>query len=1185
MHKRRFIHAAVFAVMAAGVAVSPAAAQPPAPAPAEAPSTVTLITGDKVTVTRKDGSWDAKIQPAARLGPVRFIKSVSAKGVTVIPSVAEPLIRAGRLDRRLFDVTGLIDLGYDDAHTAEIPLLVESKGARTLGKITRELPSVRLSAVATPKDKAAELFDRTDAGKIWLNGKVQPSLDVSVPQVGAPAAWQAGYTGAGATVAVLDTGYDPKHPDLAGIVKGEKDFTGEGIVDKVGHGTHVASTVAGRDARYTGVAKGADLLIGKVCKTGGCPFDAILAGMQWAADSGAKVVNMSLGGGSGDGVSDPLEIAINRLSAEKGTLFVVAAGNDGQSRPVASPASADAALAVASVNKQDRYSRFSQPGPRFKDYAVKPDIAAPGEDIVAARAEGTLADRVVDEHHARLSGTSMATPHVAGAAAILAAQHPDWTGQRIKAALMSSATPIDATIYQQGAGRLDVGRASRQTIIPSTGSLSLGFVRWPYSQSVLTKQITYTNTGSAPVSLQLSLDVPAFRTNVDHVTVPANGEAAVTVTFDHSAAPTGVYGGRLVARSSAGDTVIQTPVGAYKEPESYDLTAKLIDQNGAAPADGLLASAMWVPLGTGQDDFDLIGNNSTVRLPAGRYAVLGTIQTAVPGQPLPTSTRVADPEVDLHKDTVVTLDARNSKKVSVQTDEKEARPISWTNGMVIDTGARGVGYYSMSDNNDYTAPTAKHTKEFRYFDRMKLERPQVRLTVDEPESFDVPVEWVPGSPHTTDTRRLSVVDVGHAAPGEIAAADLKGKLAVFTLGDGESLEFSPRVRAIAEAGANSVLFRFSGSPVRLTETPPLPLTATFSPEGARLAKLPNASVTLTGLPESPYRYELVFPSYGDVPANVTYRPRNGDLATVKTTYRAPVDGLGYASMFATDGKYDLEGALESTPTPLPRERTEYYSPVTWANSVSMAAGGAAQDYEAAKRTFKAGEKATVNWGKAVIGPGVTGSVGFFSSEPHLAYRTGETINARLPLFSDSAGHSGFPDSNDTGNTVLHLDGKEIARTGQPGSGQFTVPAGAANYRLTAEASRSNPGWPLSTKVSAEWGFRSGHTTAATPLPLLSIGFDPELDLTNHAPRNVLFPVPLRVDRQPGAPGGKAEPRQVEMSCDDGRTWQRVPVLNVNGTWSAFVRNPASGFVSLRANAADQGGNTVTETIIRAYRVS
>lgn len=616
------------------------------------------------------------------------------------------------------------------------------------------------------------------------------------------------------------------------------------------------------------------------------------------------------------------------------------------------------------------------------------------------------------------------------------------------------------------------------------------------------------------MSLRLSTDVPTFRTNVDEVVVPAGGEAAVSVTFDHSAAQVGVHGGRLVARSSAGDTVVQTPVGAYKEPESYDLTTRLIDQNGAAPADGLLANAMWVPLGTGRDDYDLMGNGSTVRLPAGRYAVLGTIQTAVPGQPLPTSTRVADPEVDLRQDTTVTLDARNGRKVTVQTEEEDARPFSWTNGMVIDTGARGVGYYSMSDYDDYAVPTSKHIKEFRYFDRVKLERPQVRLTVAEPESLDVPVEWVPGSPRTTGTRALSAVDVGHATPGEIAAADLEGKLAVFTLGDGEGLEFSPRVRAIAEAGADSALFHHSGSPVRLTEAPPLPLTATFGPEGARLAKLPNASVTLAGLPASPYRYELVFPSYGDVPANVTYRPRNSDLATVKTTYRAPVEGSGHVTAFATDGRYELEGGLESTPTAVPRQRTEYYSPATWSNSVSVLAGGVAQDYAAARRTLKAGDRTTVDWGKAVIGPGVTGSPGFFSAEPHLAYRVGEKINARLPLFSDSAGHSGFPGPGDTGDTVLFLDGEEVARSGQPGSGQFTVPAGAANYRLTAEASRTSPGWPLSTKVSAEWGFRSGHTTAATPLPLLSIGFDPELDLTNHAPRDAL--VPGAVARRPPA---------------------------------------------------------------------
>src|ERR1044071_4279950 len=107
--------------------------------------------------------------------------------------------------------------------------------------------------------------------------------------------------------------------------------------------------------------------------------------MQWAAQSGARVVNMSLGGGESDG-TDPVETELNRLSAQHGTLFVVAAGNYGGvprgSRP-------DAALAVASVSKQDVLSEFSSRGPRVGDFALKPDIAAPGESIVAARATGT----------------------------------------------------------------------------------------------------------------------------------------------------------------------------------------------------------------------------------------------------------------------------------------------------------------------------------------------------------------------------------------------------------------------------------------------------------------------------------------------------------------------------------------------------------------------------------------------------------------------------------------------------------------------------------------------------------------------------------------------------------------------------------------------------------------------------
>ncbi|WP_171074943.1 S8 family serine peptidase [Nonomuraea basaltis] len=214
-------------------------------------------------------------------------------------------------------------------------------------------------------------------------------------QIGAPAAWEQGLTGKGVTVAVLDTGIATDHPDLSGKIIKSQDFSGKGSVeDGNGHGTHVASVVAGSgaasDGRYRGVAPDASLAVGKVLDdTGTGTSDSIIAGMQWAAaDARAKVVNMSLGGYRTDG-TDPMSEAVNALTREYGTLFVAATGNDGADEWVAAPAAADEALAVGSVSKSDVLSPFSNRGPRAGDGAAKPDLVAPGEGIVAARPADT----------------------------------------------------------------------------------------------------------------------------------------------------------------------------------------------------------------------------------------------------------------------------------------------------------------------------------------------------------------------------------------------------------------------------------------------------------------------------------------------------------------------------------------------------------------------------------------------------------------------------------------------------------------------------------------------------------------------------------------------------------------------------------------------------------------------------
>jgi subtilisin family serine protease len=176
------------------------------------------------------------------------------------------MLQIRRLDSRLFDVKSLMKMGHDDRRRSELPLIVRhdkgeaGKAARSeLARSVRvkgELASVNAAAVAERKAEAGKAWNsmtrRSERGRdlapglsrIWLDGHVKAALDRSVTQIGAPSAWGAGFTGKGVTTAVLDTGIDVTHPDLADAVADAKDFTGNqyGVKDGNGHGTHVAST-------------------------------------------------------------------------------------------------------------------------------------------------------------------------------------------------------------------------------------------------------------------------------------------------------------------------------------------------------------------------------------------------------------------------------------------------------------------------------------------------------------------------------------------------------------------------------------------------------------------------------------------------------------------------------------------------------------------------------------------------------------------------------------------------------------------------------------------------------------------------------------------------------------------------------------------------------------------------------
>jgi len=733
----------VAAAVTAALAITPAGAASPAQAVTASKAAaakqgkvtwITLITGDRVAVNAKGKVIG--IQRAAGRADVS-ISVRKAQGHTyVIPLDAAKLIAAGKVDRRLFDVTTQSRAEYVKAQAKGLGYIVTYKGSKPEAKaelhaadgaeITHTYSKLNGESVTTDQQdtagvwqaltnepKGASPYATAESGlkTVWFNA-IQKASDVdwSRTQIGAPTAWaqSPSLDGTGVKIAILDTGIRTTHADLNGAkVETSKNFsTATTADDKFGHGTHVASIAAGTGAAssgyYKGVAPGATLLNGKVLDDTGSGDDAgILAGLQWAAEN-AKIVNLSLGGTDVPG-NDVLESAVNTLSAQYGTLFVIAAGNEGDAAgTVGSPGSADSALTVGAVDKTSALADFSSRGPRVGDDAVKPDLTAPGVDVTAAAASGSVIDKEVGENPAgylTISGTSMATPHVAGAAAILAQEHPAWTGEQIKDALVSSTTDagLGYTSFQQGSGQADLTKAITQTVTADS-SVSFATASWPHTDDTAeTKTITYTNTGAADVTLDLTASgtdpsgaataAGFFTLSASTVTVPAGGTATVDLTADPNAGSViGSYSGYVVGTSADGQTV-RTAAGITREVESYTLTLKHLNRSGAATENYIdtitgLSSAVadqWqYVLGTDR------GDTVKVRLPKGTYTLdsdlvtLNAAGTAVTGEDY-----IAHPKISLTGDASLTFDSRTAKALKVTVPDTSAKQVGGSVGFML----------------------------------------------------------------------------------------------------------------------------------------------------------------------------------------------------------------------------------------------------------------------------------------------------------------------------------------------------------------------------------------------------------------------------------------------------------------------------------------------------------------------
>jgi len=366
--------------------------------------------------------------------------------------------------------------------------------------------------------------------EIFPDVEVHALVSYNVRQVGADQMWTRTdpkgqpVKGDGVVVAVIDTGIDYTHPDLGGgfgpsyKVIGGYDFYNNDSdpIDDNGHGTHVAGIIAGDGTTFKGVAPDARLLAYKVLGSDGYGKTSdIIEAVDRALDPNndgdtsdhADVISLSLGG-TGSEV-DPMSLAVD-AAVDMGVVVVVAAGNDGPSLgTVASPGCAREVITVGAIDAYGNLASFSSRG-TGSSLRIKPEICAPGV-YINSTVPFSNAKYSSPTGYRMLSGTSMATPHVSGAAALLLQLHPDWTPGQVKSALLTGANSSGSSVWYSGAGDL---------WIPSSADADL-FVSEPL--------VSYTLAGSAAVSLSVrnSGAGAAFSlSSIDWYSLLPNGTAA-----------------------------------------------------------------------------------------------------------------------------------------------------------------------------------------------------------------------------------------------------------------------------------------------------------------------------------------------------------------------------------------------------------------------------------------------------------------------------------------------------------------------------------------------------------------------------------------------------------------------------------------------------------------------------------
>ena len=475
-------------------------------------------------------------------------------------------------------------------------------------EVARKLPDARIHwsyrivangfAVHLPSAEVPLLRDLPGVRDVFASARYVPQLDTSPQQIGAPGLWGAGLetAGQGVKIGVIDTGVDHDHAFFdpagytmpAGFPKGQQRFTNAKVIaarafpppgarsenaalafddDNSSHGTHVAGIAAG-NARtqatgrtVSGIAPRA--FIGNykalvrtdsgLSPNGNAP--EIVAAIEAAVRDGMDVLNLSIGEPELEPRRDIVALALD-AAARAGVVSVVAAGNDFNdlgAGSISSPANSERAITVGAVEMSGTTPRathadFSSVGPTTISLRLKPDVAAPGVDILSSVPAGWSS----------FSGTSMASPHVAGAAALLVQRHPNWTVAQVKSALVQTGTdasngddiPVGPSF--QGGGVVALARADQPLLFAEPTGISFGLLegRGAAEEGSVLLRDAGGGAGTWTVTINSRRTTPGVSLALATAQVQVPGELAYEIRVG-SAPRAGEFSGYLILRRGA----------------------------------------------------------------------------------------------------------------------------------------------------------------------------------------------------------------------------------------------------------------------------------------------------------------------------------------------------------------------------------------------------------------------------------------------------------------------------------------------------------------------------------------------------------------------------------------------------------------------------------------------------------